>query len=300
MITVAVWMKWVKTFKSHLFFSIFKKATKLEFYMKKNFFYTLGLAMLLSATACIAQEQSTPVGVPQYELNDLSRVDISGFKKNADGAYVIFDGSSLNGWRGYNKSHVPAKWSIEDGTLKFSRKPNGDEKAEGGDIIFAHDFKNFELAFEWKISHAGNSGVFFLAKEIKKQPTYISSPEYQILDNDNHPDAKMGVDGNRKSASLYDMIPAKPQNAKPAGEWNSSKIVVKDGKVEHYQNGVKVVEYTILTPEWEALLQSSKFSAEKWPLAFHMLKQVGKDAGVIGFQDHGDDVWYRNITVKEL
>lgn len=255
---------------------------------------------VLSLTTVVAQDKKNPgAGTPEYELMHLPKVDLTKFKKDKNGAYVIFDGSSLEGWRGYNKTHVPNKWSLADGALKFSKKPNVD-KPEGGDIIFAHDFKNFELAFEWKISEAGNSGVFFLAKEVKGQPIYISSPEYQILDNQKHPDAKQGKDGNRQSASLYDMIPAKPQNAKAVGEWNHSKIVVKGEKVQHFQNGKKVVEYTIRTPEWEALLQASKFSQEKWPLAFALLTKVGAEPGVIGFQDHGDDVWYRSITVKVL
>ncbi|WP_345063526.1 DUF1080 domain-containing protein [Sphingobacterium thermophilum] len=263
------------------------------------------LPMAVLATAITmnanAQEQKTAEILNTIEYSNLPRVDIKEFKKNKKGAYVIFDGSSLKGWRGYNKDHVPNKWSIEDGALRFSRNPNV-EKPEGGDIVFAYDFKEFELEFEWKVSHAGNSGVFYLAKEIKNQPIYISSPEYQILDNDNHPDAKMGVDGNRKSASLYDMIPAKPQNAKPVGEWNTSKIVVKGNKVQHFQNGVKVVEFTIRDQAWTQLLQTSKFSQEKWPLAFALLNNVGGDSksGLIGFQDHGDDVWFRNITVKVL
>lgn len=238
----------------------------------------------------------------KYELLNLPKVNIKKYPKNADGAYIIFDGSSLDGWRGYGKEYVPNKWSIEDQSLKFTANPNGVDNPEGGDIIFASDLKNFELSFEWKVSHAGNSGVFYLAKEVKDQAIYVSSPEYQILDNDNHPDAKMGIDGNRKSASLYDMIPAKPQNGKPAGEWNSSKIVVNNGKVTHYQNGEAVVEYQFWTQEWTELLQVSKFSEEKWPLAFELLNNVGgkSKSGVIGIQDHGDDVWFRNITVKVL
>lgn len=263
--------------------------------------YMIGAVMLFSATICQAQDDGAN-GVPPYELNNLPKVDIQNFKKNADGAYVLFDGTSLEGWRGYNTGKVPAKWGIEDGTLKFSKNPVGITDADGGDIIFAHDFQNFELEFEWKISHAGNSGVFFLAKEVKGQAIYISSPEYQLLDNDNHPDAKQGVDGNRKSGSLYDMIPAKPQNGKPAGEWNKAKIVVNNGKVTHYQNDEKVVEYELWTPEWTALLQVSKFSQENWPLAFELLNKVGGEtkSGVIGFQDHGDDIWLKDITVKVL
>lgn len=259
------------------------------------------VGILLGAIVTTTVSAQTEKAKPIVEYNNLPKANLKDVKKNKKGEYILFDGSSLQGWRGYNKDYVPSKWSIEDGALKFSRKPNV-EKPEGGDIIFAHDFKNFELSFKWKVSEAGNSGVFFLAKEVKGQPIYISSPEYQILDNEKHPDAKMGVDGNRKSASLYDMIPANPQNSKPAGEWNTSKIVVKGNKIQHFQNGVKVVEYTVRTKEWTDLLQSSKFSEAKWPIAFELLNNVGGEcqSGVIGFQDHGDDVWFKDIKVKIL
>ena len=134
------------------------------------------------------------------------------------------------------------------------------------------------------------------------EPIFISAPEYQVLDNENHPDAKLGKDNNRKAASLYDMIPAKPQNANPYGEWNKAKIVVKDGVVSHYQNDVKVLEYSLWTKEWTDLLQESKFSEKAWPQAFILLNDCGGvlHSGYIGLQDHGDDVWYRNIRVKVL
>ena len=147
---------------------------------------------------------------------------------------VLFDGTSLDGWRGYNKDHVPSRWTIEDGCLKFSGSGGGEaQTGEGGDIIYAaQKFKNFELELEWKISKGGNSGIFYLAQETAG-PIYISAPECQVLDNENHPDARLGVDGNRMSSSLYDMIPAKPQNAKPAGEWNKVKILCYKGTVVH-------------------------------------------------------------------
>ena len=222
---------------------------------------------------------------------------------------VLFDGSSLEGWRGYGKDHVPARWSIEDGCLKFSGSGGGEaQTGEGGDIIYAaQKFKNFELELEWKVSKGGNSGIFYLAQEIKKEdgsyePIYISAPECQVLDNENHPDAKLGVDGNRQSSSLYDMIPAKPQNSKPAGEWTKVKIMVYKGTVVHFQNDVAVVEYHLWTPQWTEMLQASKFSEEKWPVAFNLLNNCGGEnhEGYIGFQDHGDDVWFRNIKVKVL
>lgn len=263
----------------------------------------IGAALVFTITSCNTQKvKNTSTPTPEYEITTNPKVNIKSFKKNADGAYVLFDGSSLEGWRGYNKAEVPGKWGIDGETLKYSASPAGNPDADGGDLIFAYDFKNFELEFEWKISEGGNSGVFVLAKEVKDQPIYISSPEYQLLDNENHPDAKMGVDGNRKSGSLYDMIPAKPQNGNPAGQWNKAKIVVNNGKVTHYQNDVKVVEYEFWTPEWRELIQSSKFSETKWPLAYKLLTEVGgkSKSGVIGFQDHGNDVWLKNVTVKVL
>ena len=144
--------------------------------------------------------------------------------------------------------------------------------------------------------------MFYLAQEIEGQPIYISAPEFQILDNINHIDANMGKDGNRQSASLYDMIPAKPQNAKAIGEWNTSKIIVYKGTVVHQQNGENVVEYHLWTPQWTEMLQASKFSETAWPLAFELLNNCGGEnhEGYIGFQDHGDDVWFRNIKVKVL
>lgn len=217
---------------------------------------------------------------------------------------VLFDGTSLDGWRGYNKDTVPSAWTLEDGCIKINGSGAGEAGARnGGDLIFgAEKFGNFELSFEWKVAKGSNSGVFYMIQEVPDTPSYYSAPEYQILDNENHPDAKLGVDGNRKSASLYDMIPAKPQNSKPFGEWNTGKIMVYKGTVVHYQNGENVLEYHLWTPEWQAMLDKSKFSKDKNEKAYNLLLNCGGDQkeGYIGLQDHGDDVWYRNITVKKL
>ena len=193
----------------------------------------------------------------EYEFDNMPG---KKFKVDEDGYIVLFDGKTFDGWRGYNRADVPGKWSIEDGTIKFNGSGGGEaQEKDGGDLIFDHKFKNFDLEIEWKASKGGNSGIFYLAQEIEGQPIYISAPEYQLLDNENHPDAEQGVDGNRKAGSLYDMIPAKPQNAKPAGEWNKTKITVYKGSVFHNQNGQTVVEYHLWTPQWTELLEKSKF-----------------------------------------
>ena len=242
-------------------------------------------------------------GIPQYTVLDKTQYSLSKFDMDENEYYIIFDGKTFNGWRGYNRDDVPKRWVIEDGAIKFTGSGGGEaQESDGGDLIFGHKFKNFELTFDWKVAKGSNSGVFVLAQEIKGEPIYISSPEYQILDNANHPDATQGENGNRQSASLYDMIPAVPQNANPFGEWNTGAITVYKGSVFHKQNGKTVVEYHLWTPQWTELLQSGKFSQAKWPLAFELLNNLGgvKREGYIGFQDHGDDVWFKNIRVKVM
>ena len=261
------------------------------------------LRNILAAAALVAAIGTQAEG-QKYVILHNPEVDLSTLKVDKEGFYVLFDGSSLNGWRGYCKDYLPSKWENKDGALHFKGRGEG----EGGDVIFAHQFKNFIFEVEWKISEGGNSGIFYLAQEVARadgsglEPIYISAPECQVLDNENHPDAKLGVDGNRKSTSLYDMIPAKPQNAKPYGEWNKVRIRVENGVVTHYQNGVQVLQYTLWTPEWIELLQKSKFAEDKWPSAFRLLKNCGgvEKKGLIGLQDHGNDVWYRNIRIKVL
>lgn len=287
----------------------------------KSIFYSLICATLAgSLTACggsgkknNTQEEAATTQMLSYSKSlKAAELDSLSLPIDEDGYITIFDGKTFNGWRGYGKDKVPGKWTIEDGCIKFNGTGGGEaQEADGGDLIFAHKFRNFELELEWKISKGGNSGIMYLAQEVTStnkegqevlEPIYISAPEYQILDNANHPDAKLGKDNNRQSASLYDMIPAVPQNAKPHGEWNTAKIMVYKGTVVHGQNGENVLEYHLWTPQWTEMLQASKFSKEKWPLAFELLNNCGGEnhEGFIGLQDHGDDVWYRNIRVKIL
>ena len=255
---------------------------------------------------------TTESAVPEYRVLENEQIDLSQFPVDKEGYITLFDGKTFNGWRGYGRADIPGRWVIEDESIKFTGSGGGEaQEADGGDIIFSHKFQNFELTFDWKVAEGSNSGVFFLAREVESkqddgswrlEPIFISSPEYQILDNVNHPDAKLGKDNNRQSASLYDMIPAVPQNSKPFGEWNTGKILVYKGTVVHGQNGENVVEYHLWTPQWTELLQASKFSQKAWPLAFELLNNLGGEerAGYIGFQDHGDDVWFKNIKLKVL
>jgi hypothetical protein len=211
-----------------------------------------------------------------------------------DNVIVLFDGTSTDEWRGYNSETFPAGgWVIEEGTLKVMGSGRGEAGGGGGDIITKRKFSNFELSLEWKVSEGANSGIFYLAQEVPDQAIWQSSPEMQVLDNERHPDAKLGKDGNRQAGSLYDLIPAVPQNAKPAGEWNKVKITVYRGTVIHWMNGENVLEYHLWTDEWKAMVAESKFKD------YEMFVDPAQE-GYIGLQDHGDDVWFRNITIKEL
>lgn len=286
--------------------------------MKKTLMIIASAAVVVALASCAGNSKKAAAapaeeadGVPAYTVLDKEQVDLANFPVDADGYYVIFDGKTFNGWRGYGKDNVPSKWTIEDGCIKFNGTGGGEaQEGDGGDIIFAHKFKNFEFELEWKVSKGANSGIFYLAQEVqtekdgekRMEPIYISCPECQVLDNENHPDAKLGKDGNRTSTSLYDMIPAKPQNSKPYGEWNKTKILVYQGTVVHYQNDENVLEYHLWTQKWDDMLQASKFSKEAWPLAYELLSNCGGEnhEGYIGFQDHGDVVWFRNIRIKVL
>lgn len=205
-----------------------------------------------------------------------------------EGWKLLFDGTT-DGWRGYNKDTFPEKgWEVKDGML--SVLPDGG----GGDIITTEVYEDFILKLEWRVEKGGNSGIFYAALEQPEQPIYWSAPEIQILDNENHPDATRGKNGNRKATSLYDLIPADPQNANPYDEWNSIRIVVENNgaHVEHWMNGEKVVEYERWTDEWHEMLRESKFAPHPEFGAAHK--------GYIGLQDHGNRVDFRNIKIKEL
>lgn len=250
----------------------------------KDLFKVITMVLMtgLILSSCGVAKKSTA-------LNALSKAE-----KEA-GFVMLFDGESTDGWRGYGKEEFPAGWIIEDDALKCNGSGRGEAgAADGGDIIYKKKFSNFHLKLDWKISSGGNSGIFYLGQEDPKWETiWRTAPELQVLDNAEHPDAILGKDGNRQAGSLYDLIPAVPQNANPAGEWNSTEIICFKGTIIHFQNGEKVLEYHLWTPEWNKLVADSKFPSlnEDWA-------NVASE-GYIGLQDHGDDVWYRNIRIKE-
>jgi hypothetical protein len=257
----------------------------------KQLLYIMMIALAISSckntgTQATDELKNDSVTMDSAATNALSAQEIK------DSVILLFDGKTTDQWRSYGKETFPKGWDINENAIHCIGSGKG-EAGEGGDIITKEKFKNFELTLEWKISEGGNSGIFYLAQEIAGDPIWKSSPEMQVLDNEKHPDAKLGVDGNRQAGSLYDLIPAKPQNAKPVGEWNTVKIMVYKGTVVHYQNGVQVLEYHLWTDEWKKMCANSKFKD------YTNFVNTATE-GFIGLQDHGDDVWYRNIKIKKL
>jgi hypothetical protein len=259
------------------------------------------MAMLFAAflmVSCGGGTKEQAEGEEQAEAEDVEEVagpNQLTAKEKEDGWILMFDGETSDGWRGYGREDFPGDWKIEDGSIYMAASGRGEAGSQdGGDIIYDREFENFHFKLEWKLSAGGNSGIFYLGQETPDYD-YIwkTAPEMQVLHED-HIDWNLGKDGNRRAGSLYDLIPANPQNVKPAGEWNQVEIMVYNGTVVHKQNGETVVEYHLWTPEWEEMVAGSKFPGlnENWA-------NVAKK-GYLGLQDHGDDVWYRNLKVKEL
>ena len=199
---------------------------------------------------------------------------------------LLFDGQSLSGWRGYRQEDIPGKWRIDAGAIHFSAADG-----EGGDLITEETFSHVELAFDWKISKCGNSGLFYLVVESENyNQTYHSGPEAQILDNTCHRDAKNGPD--RTAGANYALHPPTRDNTRPAGEWNQMRLVLNGPHVEHWLNGEKVVGYELRDEAWYDLVSKSKFA--RWP--DYGLAREGRFA----LQDHGDPVWFRNIKIRFL
>lgn len=252
--------------------------------------FLLGVGLLLSSCQSSEEDQTN-----QSETDENTAVNTLTEAEEEEGWTLLFDGEDPSeNWRGYcNDAFPDSGWTVEDNAIKVIGTGAG-EAGGGGDIITKDKYSNFELSLEWKVEEGGNSGIFYLAEELcdEGEPIWKSSPEYQILDNENHPDAQLGEDGNRQAASLYDMMPADPQNANPHGEWNTARILVYQGTVVHFQNGEQVLEYHLWTDDWEDMVANSKF--EEFPGFGDVAKE-----GYIGLQDHGNDVWFRNIKIKE-
>ncbi|MFC2120874.1 DUF1080 domain-containing protein [Bacteroidota bacterium] len=233
------------------------------------------LGLLISVPQTQGQNEKKKKKKNKIGINKLTR------KEKAAGWELLFDGKTADKWRNYKDDEVKG-WDIEDGNLIARGRGEGD-------IITKEQFENFELYIEWKIGEKANSGIFFNVVEGEKDGTvYATGPEYQLLDDASSPD----TDAKLISGANYDMHPAKNGKVKPLNEYNSSRIIVNNGQVEHWLNGTKVVQYQLWTDQWKKDVQNSKW--KNYP-------NYGKHKkGHLGIQDHGGEIYFRNIKVKRL
>ena len=236
-----------------------------------SFAVVLGVFHLASAPI---RAQGCAPGMGRPAMNSLTPAE------QAAGWRLLFDGRTLGAWRGFKQAGMPEGWSIVDGALT--------RVGRGGDIITRDQFGSFELSLEWRVASGGNSGIMYRVTE-QAGATYETGPEMQVLDDARHADGKSRL---TSAGALYGLYPAPEGAVKPAGQWNSARIMVSGNQVEHWLNGVKTVEYELQSPEWAEKVAASKFN--QWP-------GYGRAArGHIALQDHGDLVSFRNIKIRTL
>lgn len=212
---------------------------------------------------------------------------------NAQGKWTsLFDGKTTNGWHSYGEKAAGNAWKVVDGNLVFDPAAKVDGKG-GGDLVTNEGFNDFHLQLEWKISKGGNSGIIFFVQDdpAKYSNTWYTGPEFQVLDNEGHPDAKIV---SHRAGNLYDLIVGNEGHVKPYGEWNKVDVISSKGVLELVMNGVTVVKTHLGDDAWKELIRRSKFSKGESP-------DFGKVySGHIALQDHGNEVAYRNIKIQKL
>jgi hypothetical protein len=249
----------------------------------KKIFYVLFLATACSSAKKDNQDAAASVTDAAASLPSLTE------SQKADGWKLLFDGKSLSGWQIF-KARKNNTWEVKDGllhckALNESAKGDGDERS---DLMTTDEFENFEFVCDWKISSKGNSGIIYRATEEFEQP-YYSGPEYQLIDDGGYSPKPTDM---QLTGGAYDMYVTTPKTMKPIGEWNSTKIVVNGKHVEHWLNGQKIVEYELNSPDWTKRKEASKWKEAK---GYGMATK-----GHIDLQDHGHEVWFKNVMIKAL
>jgi hypothetical protein len=212
--------------------------------------------------------------------------------QNDSGWISLFDGQTLNGWHTYGRDSAGSAWSVDSGAIHLNATNKDRYQTKGGgDLVSNDEFGDFHLKLEWNISKNGNSGIIFYVHEdtAKYKETWNTGLEMQVLDNNGHADAKIP---KHRAGNLYDLIAAKPETVKPPGEWNQAEIRSENGKLDLFLNGTNVVSTTLWDDNWKKLVAGSKFKT--------MQDFATYKSGHIALQDHGDDVWFRNIMIRKL
>lgn len=255
--------------------------------MKSFLTSLLAIAVLASCSNKEKKAEDVPTTI---QSADTPPAAVLTDAQKAEGWQLLFDGVSTAGWQIF-KGQENNTWEVVDGTLHCKALQEGvvgvgDKRS---DIMTTEEFDNFELAFDWKIASQSNSGVMYRVTEEFEQP-YFTGPEYQLVDDNNYPGGQLT--DLQKTGACYDMYAASNPVVSPVGEWNTSRIVAKGAHIEHWLNGAKVVEYEIGSPDWNKRRDASKWKDVK---GYGVPKK-----GHIDFQDHGHEVWFRNIMIRTL
>ncbi|MDX1647017.1 MAG: DUF1080 domain-containing protein [Longimicrobiales bacterium] len=252
----------------------------------------VSLLLAWSVTACGGPEARTEEGSRSAAgTSPASSVPHNTLtaEESAAGWRLLFDGETLEGWRGYGRDDVPETWVVRDGEMMLQTQGGN---MDGGDLVTVEEYADFELAFDFKVGPEGNSGVFYRAREVDGKDLWQVAPEYQVLDDPAHPASADWDPRTHRTGENYDLHAADDRVVHPTGEWNSGRIVVEGDHVEHWLNGRKTVEYELHSDEWRALVEASKFAVEE-----HYARAP---SGSIGLQDHGTPVWYRNVKIRRI
>lgn len=254
--------------------------------MSSNLMNVMKLALLVSVGVAVSSCGGSEAADMPAANNSLSSDEVEA------GWQLLFDGETTTGWRGYGQESFPERgWEVIDGDLVILPRAD-DEGAWGGDVVTEGVFDNFELSLEFNVTTAANSGIFYRVVEAPGESIWHFAPEYQVLDNAGYI-ASGGTDTlTHLTGDNYDLHASTSSAMKPAGEWNHTRIVVDRSHVEHWLNGVKMVEYELWSPDWEQLVSDSKFG--DYP-------EYGRATmGQIALQDHGNEVRFRNIKIRPI
>ncbi len=239
--------------------------------------------LLFAAAAMFAIAACNSAGT---ETSDTDSTAMDNATTANDGWTPMFDGNSLGNWHNYGKDAAGSSWHVDSNTIHLV--PAG---GEGGDLVSNDEYGDFDLKLQWKIAKNGNSGILLFVQEdtAKYKETYFTGLEMQVLDNNGHPDAKII---KHRAADLYDLVTSKPETVKTAGEWNDVEVKSEDSTLTFWLNGTQVMTTKLWDDNWKKMVAGSKF--KQW-------SDFGTFAkGHIALQNHGDEVWFRNIQIKKL
>lgn len=248
-------------------------------YQNHTTFFGLLLGLCLLVGGCASEAEEAPAA--QNATDTSASLNTLSESEQGEGWQLLFSGQDLSEWRGFKQQDVPQGWTVQDSTIHFSGE------GQGG-LMTREQYGDFEFRTEWKISEGGNSGIFYKVSE-EHDAVSGSGPEYQLIDAENYEGELKDV---QKTGANYALNPPATDAVKPAGEWNDTRILVRGNHVEHWLNGEKVVEYELGSEDWQARVDSSKFSDDAG--------YAQSAQGHIVLQNHGDPVWFRNVKVRPL